>query len=233
MVKRIFSDGTAALQKGYARLDPLLAPQIIDALETAFPDVDLHLRLDPEHLQQQRPTSQLNEEVQVPASYRWWRSLGLYRGQSTGGRYILDAAIGPKEDDVTYLDYHSRGFRALETITQRRNADHLTMMLEELQTLGDGLMIGRCIHLDTRAPHGTAPVDAEVLHVDLAINVFTGPKVAERLASPMHTHEKVKACFRTHLLRAERVPFAVLTMLSNMFFASNALKDDLFKDQFS
>lgn len=232
-VKQIFSDGTAALQKGYARLDPLLEPPIIEALEKAFPDLDLHLRLDPEHLRLQWPPSQLNEGVQVPARYQWWRNLGLYRGQSTGGRYNLDAAVGPKEDVATYRDYHSRGFRALETITQRRDADHLTMMLEELQTLGDGLMIGRCIHLDTRALHGTAPVDAEVLHVDLAINVFTGLKVAARLASPMHTHEKVEACFRTHLLRAERVPFAVLTMLSDMFFASDVLKADLFRDQFS
>lgn len=232
-IKRIFSDGSAELQKGYARLDPLLDQSIVEALEKAFPNLDLHLRLDPEYLQLQPPPSLLVEEVLVPARYQWWHNLGLYRGQSTGGRYILDATLGPKEDVETYLDYHTRGFRALETITQRRDVDHLTMMLEELQILGDGLMIGRCIHLDSRALHGTAPVDADVLHVDLAINVFTGAKVAERLAAPMHTHEKVNACFRTHLLRAEGVPFAVLTMLSKMFFASSALKIDLFADQFS
>jgi hypothetical protein len=232
-IKQIFSDGTAALHKGYGRLDPLLAPSIIEALEQAFPGLDLYLRLDPERLQPQRPASLLEEDVQVPARYQWWRNLGLYRGQSTGGRYILNAAVGPKDDVATYKDYHTRGFRALETVTQRRDADHLTMMLEELQTLGEGLMIGRCIHLDTRALHGTAPADAEVLHVDLAINVFTGAKVGERLAAPMHTHEKVAACFRTHLLRAERVPFDVLTMLSQMFFASEVLKADLFADQFS
>jgi hypothetical protein len=232
-VTRVFPDGVVALHTGFSRLDPMLDPFIVDELEREFPDLDLYLRLDPDFVQMQPPKSLLEEQVQVPARYQWWRSLGLYRGEWTGGQYCLRAEAPPAEAHVEYLDYHSRGFRKLETITDRRDADHLTMMLEELQMWGDGLMIGRCIHLDTRAPHGTAPRDATVLHVDLAINVYTGAKVAERLTLRMHEKEKVKACFRTHLLRAEGVPFAVLTMLSQLFFESDALKVDLFADQFS
>jgi hypothetical protein len=228
----IFVDGTVALQSGYARLDPLLPSAIIVELEHAYPTLQLHVRLDPGYAQAQRPAKTLTEAVMSPASYGWWRNLGLYRGQQTGGLYCIDPALPLPDEAEAYIEFHRKGFRKLETIAQRRKPDHLTMMLEELQFYDAGLLIGRCIHLDTSAPYDTAPDRAMVEHVDLAINVYTGEQLDLRMSSRMHDADKVDASFRTHLLRAERVPFGVLTLLSKVFFQSETLKGDLFKDQF-
>ncbi len=229
----IGEDGIVQIRGGYARLDPMLAPAIVHTLANAYPAAPLYVRLDPQQATAERPRQLLLETILVPASPRWWRSLGLFRGQQTGAQYSVVAPLNAADDLAAYVEYHVRGLRKLETIAQRRKVDHLTMMLEELELLRDGLLIGRCIHLDTRAPQGTAPADAKVLHVDLAINVYAGEKVAERLSAQMNDAEKVKATFRTHLLRAENIPFEVLTLLSFLFFKSHVLRQDLFRNQFS
>jgi hypothetical protein len=115
--------------------------------------------------------------------------------------------------------------------TERYNAAQ-EPLTEELQLCHDNLLIGRCIHLDTSALYDTPPSQAQVMHVDLAINVYTGTKIADRMKAHMNDADKVDASFRTHLLRAEGVPFDALMLLSQMFFQSEALKNDLFSDQF-
>ena len=105
-------------------------------------------------------------------------------------------------------------------------------MMEELETRSEDLMTGRCIHWDTAATYGTSPADAKVMLVDLAINVYTGSQVKDRLEAKMNEAEKVKTPVRTHLLRVEKVSLEIIRLLSFMFFRSNVLKRDLFQDQF-
>lgn len=229
----IGSNGIVEFKGGYARLEPMLSPSIIHTLAQEFQDAPLYVRLDPEFAETSPPSQLLLEAIMVPARYRWWQDLGLRHREQTGAQYSIVPPTSPGDDVDAYVEYHVKGFRKLETITQRKDPDHLTMMLEELQLLRNGLLIGRCIHLDTSAPTGTPPEQATVLHVDLAINVYTDAKVDARLSSQMNNAEKEKASFRTHLLRAEKVPFDVLIPLSFMFFGSNLLKLDLFTNQFS
>lgn len=229
----IGEDGVVEIRGGYSRLDPMLAPAIVHTLADAYPTATLYVRLDPEQASAHRPKRLLLESILVPANPRWWRNLGLFRGQETGAQYSVIAPANAADDLPSFVEYHVQGLRKLETIAQRKEVDHLTMMLEELELLRNGLLIGRCIHLDTRAPQGTSPAEAKVLHVDLAINVYAGQKVGERLKAQMNDAEKVKATFRTHLLRTESIPFDVLTLLSFMFFRSHLLRQDLFVNQFS
>jgi hypothetical protein len=158
--------------------------------------------------------------------------LALHRGSATGGSYRIDPCVDPADDPEAYWEYHVVGLRRLETFAQRKKPDHLTFMLEELQMLRDGLLIGRCIHLDTAAPLGTSPAKAEVLHVDLAINVYEGDVVQQRLNDDLSNGRIVDASFRSHLLRAEQVPFNVAALLSLVFFRSGHLRRDLFNNQF-
>ncbi|GJI97625.1 hypothetical protein RugamoR57_43430 [Duganella caerulea] len=229
----IRSDGIVELEGGYARLDPMLPPAIVHTLAQQFREAPLYIRLDPEFAENSLPSQLLLEAIMVPARHLWWRDLGLRHREQTGAQYSLIPPASPRDDAAAYVEYHVKGFRKLETITQRKDPDHLTMMLEELQLLRNGMLIGRCIHLDTKAPYGTPPDRATVLHVDLAINVYTDAKVDARLMSQMNDAEKVEASFRTHLLRTEEVPFDVLIPLSFMFFGSDLLKLDLFTNQFS
>jgi len=97
--------------------------------------------------------------------------------------------------------------------------------------LREGLLIGRCIHLDTAAPLGTDPMTAKVLHVDLAINVYEDVRVEERLACDLSNGRIIDASCRSHLLRAENVPFNVAAVLSLLFFQSRHLRRDLFNNQ--
>lgn len=228
----IHDDGTVEIDGGFARLDPMLAPSIVHTIADAFPASDLYLRLDPEKGWDTRPPQLLLEAVMVPANPRWWRSLGLHKGQQTGARYEILPPAAAKDDIDSFIEFHVRGFRRLETITQRKEVNHLTMMLEELEQRSEHLMIGRCIHWDTEAPYGTSPAEAKLLHVDLAINVYLGPQVGERLAAQMNEAQKVKTPVRTHLLRIEKAPVEVLPLLCFMFFRSCLLRRDLLINQF-
>lgn len=228
----IFDDGMVEIDRGFARLDPMLAPSIVHTITEAFPAADLYLRLDPEAAWHTRPSQLLLEAVMVPANPRWWRNLGLHRGQQTGARYEILPPVAASDDIVSFIEYHVRGIRRLETITQRKEANHLTMMLEELEQRSDNLMIGRCIHWDTEAPYDTLPAQAKVMHVDLAINVYLGSQVSERLAAKMNEAQKVKTPVRRHLLRVEKASLEILPLLSFMFLKSYLLRRDLFSNQF-
>jgi hypothetical protein len=106
------------------------------------------------------------------------------------------------------------------------------MMLEELEQRSEDLMIGRCIHWDTEAPYDTSPAGATVMHVDLAINVYLGSQVRDRLEAKMNETQKVKTPVRAHLLRVEKASLDILPLLSFMFFRSHLLRLDLFSNQF-
>ncbi|KAK0341204.1 hypothetical protein LTR94_027379 [Friedmanniomyces endolithicus] len=87
----------------------------------------------------------------------------------------------------------------------------------------NGLMIGRCIHLDTRAPWGTPIRDAVLQHLDLAINVYRDGDRALRMSNTLQHGKSQSATYRTHLLRIEAVPFTALFGFAEMFFKSNSL----------
>lgn len=86
---------------------------------------------------------------------------------------------GPAE----YWDYHAKHLRRLEVRVERREDNYLTMMIEQLPRPDDpsGLMIARCIHLDTFDPALT-PLGVQMQHLDLAINVYVGEDRKERFA---------------------------------------------------
>lgn len=232
-VGEIGDDGLVQLKEGWARLDPMLPPGLVQGLMSEFPDAPLWIRLDPDFAYSDLQPSALMEAVLVPANPKWWKNLGLFRGEATGGKYVILPPEAAGEDIDSYVEYYVRGLRKLETIAQRKKVDHLTCMLEELQQVQEGMLVGRCIHLDTRAANGTSPDRASVMHLDLAINVYVDEKVEERLASALHGAEKVEASFRSHLLRIEEVPFAVLPAFCAAFFQSHVLLRDLIGNQFS
>ena len=228
---QIRDDGIVALSTGFGRLDPMLPASLVQTMATAYEGKPLFVRLDPQQAWTQRPQQVLMETTMVPANPRWWSTLALHIKETTGGKYELIPPTSPSEDLDGYWEYHAKGIRRIETIAQRKKAVHLTFMLEELQEVRPGLLVGRCIHLDTSEGVGTSPAVAPVLHADLAINVYEDNRAKDRLDSDLRT-DKVKATFRTHLLRAEDVPFEIAALWSRLFFVSRELRLDLFADQF-
>ena len=164
------------------------------------------------------------EAALVPANPRWMSTLALFPNAKTFASYALQDC-SPKEDRTQYIEYHVHNIRRLEVIAQRREVDYLSMMIEELPRVDDpnGLMVGRCIHLDTCAIAGTPMADAQLKHLDLAINVYRGCDRRMRMAESLQNGKVCDATYRTHLLRVEDVPFPALFGFAEMFLKSRSL----------
>ncbi len=213
-----------ALPSGFAKLAPQLRPQVAAWARAEFPAAPRYLRLDPRNWYPAQPRMLLQEAALVPADPTWLRTLGLFPGMKTFAEYVLQDC-DPKADMAQYRDYHLREIRRLEVTARRREVDYLSMMLEELPRPDhrNGLMVGRCIHLDTRAPVGTPMAEARLQHLDLAINVYCGDRRRERTEDSLQDGKICDATYRTHLYRIEDVPFPALFTFAGMFFKSGVL----------
>ncbi|WP_404542954.1 hypothetical protein [Bradyrhizobium sp. USDA 223] len=129
------------------------------------------------------------------------------------------------------IDYEVERLRRLEIRAQRRG-DIVSMMIEELPApdAPDGLMVGRCIHLDTRAPNKTAIRDVKLSHLDLALNVYEGAVRNERFGTSLKDGKVTDASFRTHLMRIEGIPLLTLLPICAGFLRSTSLLREWFKD---
>jgi hypothetical protein len=172
----------------------------------------------------------LREVALVPANPRWLTNLALFPNTRTFASYKLEDC-DPK-DRMQYLDYHLHNIRRLEVTAQRREADYLTMMIEELPSDDDAsnLMVGHCIHLDTRARVGTPMTEARLKHIDLAINVYRGEDRSARMADSLQNGKVRDATYRTHLVRVEDVPFPAVFSFAEMFLKSRHLLGEWFAD---
>ena len=212
---------------GFAKLSPYLPAGIANWARADFPAAPRFLRLEPSRFYSSRPLMRLEEAAIVPADPKWMKTLALFRGEKTFARYeLLDRS--PAEGLDEYREYRLGGLRRLEVTAERRETDYLSMMVEELPRADDpgGLMIGRCIHLDTRAPIGMPMAEARLQHLDLAINVYTHGDRALRFANTLQNGKAQNATFRTHLYRIEGVPFPALFTFAQMFLRSRVLCDE-------
>lgn len=209
---------------GFAKLCPYLSPGIVNWAHHEWPTAPAFVRLDAGYYSATQPLQLLTEATLVPANPRWLEDFSLRKGMKDFAAYhLLDrpASEGPAE----YWDYHAKNVRRLEVHVERREDDYLTMMIEELPRPDDpsGLMIARCIHLDTLDPALTPLGKVEMQHLDLAINVYEGDDRQMRFAQSLQNGKVQDASFRTHLFRIERTPFVSLFSFCGMFLESKVL----------
>jgi hypothetical protein len=230
-IRSIDDSEVFALSPGFAKLAPQLRPQIPAWARSQFPASPRYLRLDPRNWYPDQPTMLLQEAAIVPADPSWMQTLALFPGMKTFAAYVLEDC-DPKADMAQYRDYHLRQVRRLEVTARRREADYLSMMLEELPRPDDrnGLMVGRCIHLDTRAPVGTPMIEARLQHLDLAINVYRGERREDRMQDSLQNGKVCDATYRTHLYRIEDISFPALFVFANMFLKSGVLLGEWLAD---
>ncbi|WP_162930094.1 hypothetical protein [Pseudophaeobacter sp. EL27] len=160
----------------------------------------------------------------VPANPRWLSDFSLRKNMKDCAVYQL-LKRAPKEGVREYWEYNVKHLRRLEVHVQRRDENYLSMLIEELPREDDpnGLMIGRCIHLDTRDPVGTPLSEVTMQHLDLAINVYEGDDRRKRFEQTLKQGKVQDATYRTHLLRIEGTPFVSLFGFCEMFFGSKVL----------
>lgn len=223
-IRSIYSSEVYKVGRGFAKLPPELEPTIPNWAREAYPDAPLFIRLDPTRHFEAEPLHSLTEAAMVPANPHWMETLALFADTSTYAQYDLLGDLNAEGLDA-YLDFSVRHVRRLEVRATRREADYLSMIIEELPQAdaANGLMIGRCIHLDTWAPIGSPMKDAQLQHLDLAINVYASGDRALRLSNTLQHGQSQSANFRTHLLRIEAIPFPALFAFAEMFFRSRSL----------
>ena len=219
------------MPSGHATLSPQLPAAIPDWCRRTFPDAPRYLRLDPMRFSIDEPMGMMRKAATVPADPKWMSRLALFPRTSTYARYeLLDVPLA--DDRNQSLEYRLHGLRRLEVHALRRQADYLSMMIEELPAAdaSNGLMVGYGIHLDTRAVFGTPIGEARLQHLDLALNVYTNEDRARREVDSIQDGRVQDATYRTHLYRIEDIPFAALFSIAPMFFRSQVLVADWFRD---
>jgi hypothetical protein len=216
-----------ALGHGFGKLVSFLSPGIVSWAKTKFPTIPIYVRLNPYWFQKTKPQRLLTEATLVPANPRWLGDLSLRRGMKEFAAYELHDR-SPRESLSEYKDYRMRGIRRLEVYAARRNDGYLSMLVEELPRPDEenGLMVARCVHLDTRDPVGTPLREVVVQHLDLAVNVYCGDDRKSRFAQTMQRGKVQDATFRTHLLRVEGAPLESLFEFCAMFLRSAVLLDE-------
>ncbi|MBB3394249.1 hypothetical protein [Rhizobium sp. BK060] len=216
---------------GFTTLCPYLSPKIVNWVIREWPGASTFIRLDADQYFEERPPQALMESAIVPASPRWLKDFSLRKGMKDFGSYQL---LGRPLSDghAEFWDYHVKMVRRLEVHVERRKDDYLSVMIEELPRPDDpdGLMIGRCIHLDTRDPAGTSIGDVKMQHLDLAINVYEGDDRRKRYDESLQQGKVIDATFRTHLLRIEDVPFTSLFTFAGTFLQSKVLLSEWVSD---
>ena len=209
---------------GFTKLCPFLSPGIVNWVQKQWPSAPTYVRFDANAYFGDQPVQLLTEATLVPANPRWLADFSLRKGMKDFAAYELQNRPA-SEGHGEYWDYHVRHLRRLEVHVQRREDNYLSMLIEELPRADDPneLMVGRCIHLDTRDPAFTPLGEIEMQHLDLAINVYAGEDRQKRFGQSLQ-HGKVQdATFRTHLLRIEGIPFVSVFAFCEMFLDSKIL----------
>ena len=228
-------DGEVVSFEGsWALLDPGLHSSVPLWCRQLFPDSEIYVRLRPDRVFSSRPMPQLLEAVIRPPNPRWWESLSLPLGVRDGAAFCLSPNRTLPTYDRDMWDSVARRIRRLEVSARRDEAQHLTLMAEELAEpyAGNAILLGRCLHLDTAAPVGTAFTQADLLHLDLAINVYLGQDIAARLGHSLAQGKVQDATCRTHLFRIDPVPAPALFFFAMAFFVSRTLAMEWLDSQF-
>lgn len=221
--------------RGYAVIDYDLNPMIVHWFAHQFPKAPMWVRLHPARAQASKPLRIADEAIVRPANPTWWKQIELYRGNHDGAEYrLIDPGSPTQENQEEYWQYYMRRARALEVSCKRDNGNRLTMMVEELSYKEQeaGMLIGRCLHLDTDDPAGTDASKAVLNHLDLALQVYTDERVVAREQHRLADGKVPDATFRAHLFRIEQIPFTAMLAIPHLFFQSRVLVDEWLNDQF-
>lgn len=220
---------------GYAKTNGFLKPSIIWWSKKTFPSSNLFLRLNPNEYYDIQPPQGLNEEVMIPANPNWWKNLKIYKNKKDGSSYFIEPPIDLKTDLQKHWDYHVRKIIKMQLHAKRNNQGNISLMFEELSEYykDAGLLMGKCIHLDSDAKYGENASESKLNHLDLAVQFYEGKKIDDRLSQDLAQGMVVDASFRTHIFRIENIPFNAAIAYVVMFFDSKHLILEWIKDQFS
>lgn len=204
---------------------------------------NLYIRLDPYIISEKAPPLSLEEEFIQPPNPYWIERLIIHPDQHEGSElflppYTVDDIQGDEWKRLQWWEYQMRGIRKLQIVANMKNEGnkkHFSMSLEELsvEAIGDGMLIGRMIHLDAMESYDTPFDQVRLNHLDLAINIYTENSIDERMNSTLTKGKRITdATYRTHLMRADDIMFSDLLEIAQIFFQSKTMVKEWIDTQF-
>lgn len=217
----------------YACIDESLEPPILQHLEKR--GLTYYVRINPNYVND-KPTILHKREIWRAPSPEWKNAIGIKRGGDGFSHYI------PDDIDITTnsLAYHDRRILhicRIEGFYERRDDGYFKMEVEELKKeehpffKDEYYIVGRMIHLDS-IEDGEKGLNAQLQHIDLAINLYTGYDATCREETRLeNSGEKVKIKSRSHILRLNDAQLSDIILFST-FFESRYLQDEWINGMF-
>ncbi|MEI3892475.1 MULTISPECIES: hypothetical protein [Bacillus] len=220
-------------------LDSRIPRYLIDKYGTE----DLYIRIEPYMLSNDAPPMALEEEFLRPPNPKWIERLKIYPGKHEGCEIFLPDLNGEdiakdEKKKMQYWEYNIKKIRRLETNATMKNEGirkHFSMSLEELseESLSEGILVGRMIHLDAIDSYDTSFDKIRLNHLDLAINIYKNEKINERKENSLASGGVITdASYRTHLIRADNIMFSDLLDIARLFFKSETMVEEWIDKQF-
>ncbi|MGE7696648.1 hypothetical protein ACQKNC_21550 [Lysinibacillus sp. NPDC094177] len=225
-------------------IDSYLDSRIPRYLIDKYGPDEIYIRIEPYVVSDAAPPMSLEEEFLRPPNPKWAQILRIYPGNSEGCEVFLPEPIegdtigdDPKKKRQ-WWEYEVSKLRKLEInagMKNENNKKHFSMSLEELseESLSEGKLIGRYIHLDAIDAFDIPFHKIRLNHLDLAINVYKGEKISERMNSSLASGGVVTdASYRTHIIRIDNIMFSDLLEIARLFFKSETMAEEWIETQF-
>lgn len=204
---------------------------------------DIYIRVEPYIVSDKEPPLPLRKAFLRPPNPKWIERLKIYPGRSEGCEIFLPELnvedIGNDEKRFNqYEEYNFKKIRRLETNASMKNEEkrkHFSMSLEELseESLSEGMLIGRMIHLDAIDSYDIPFNEIRLNHLDLAINIYKDEQLTERMRGSLASGGVVAdASYRTHLIRVDNIMFSDLLNIVRLFFKSETMVEEWIDKQF-
>lgn len=223
-------------------IDSYLNATIPFYLMNKYGTENLFVRITPYHLSMTMPLVILEEEFLRPPNPYWIERFIIHPDQHEGCELFLPKYSEDMPSDewrsMQSEEYKRLGIRKLQTIASVKiegGGKHFSMSLEELseESIEDGMLIGRMIHLDAIDSYDTAFEEVRLSHLDLAVNIYRGDSIQDRMNSTLASGKRITdATIRTHLIRANNIMFSDLLEIAQMFFKSKTMVQEWVEWQF-
>ena len=196
-----------------------------------LPDCPLFVRVNPDIVSDTQLPQLLTEELQINPHNLDWASFKFKDALFTAVQYDLQDIEISLETRAEFWDYKIRGIRSLQ-ISTSRNDKYRSFMIEELNDKNgdDEILIGKCIHFDSKS-FDDSKIHEQVLdHLDLAINVYETGNRTLRLNETLCNGKITDADYRTHFLRIDNVPFKSVPVFLLLFLSGTILTNKYLND---
>ncbi|MCK4359503.1 MAG: hypothetical protein KAW92_12350 [Candidatus Cloacimonetes bacterium] len=202
----------------FTKLSLSLNPRIPDWSNENFPSSAIFVRINPDIVSYEGLPQLLTEEIQIKPEEIDWNAYQFSNRLLQSQEYILSDIPLSQSIKMEYWDFNIKGIKTIQFSTSKKG-NYRSFMIEELNDKynSDNILIGKCIHLDSKYFIDTNLNEQEISHLDLAINIYEDSNRKKRLSESLINGKISDADYRIHLFRIEDIPLKTLPIFCLFF----------------